>query len=246
MAFLVTGVSMDPRRKEMARVGVNTVACRKEAEVRSLCIAAAALAIACGAAHAQLQELFSRYVNVYRPEGEFAPRLIKLRPAGGAGWQTIENAKWGFRIALPADRKPDTTPAENRVLEVVLSDKPTRPRPVLRIDAFSPKPDEPTAIDAEYAQAYAEQYPQAAFGGKFNLADSGYVVLGKKLNMAMVGGTYAQGAARAYRLQWSYLDPDRQLFLTFDCAESEWNDYADTVGRILLRLEVPKAKGGKR
>jgi hypothetical protein len=65
------------------------------------------------------------------------------------------------------------------------------------------------------------------------------VVLRKKTNLAMAGGTYPLGAVVAYRLQWVYLSKDRQLFFTFDCPEHEWEDYADRVGQMLLSLEIP-------
>ncbi|HEU4752999.1 MAG TPA: hypothetical protein VFU47_07810, partial [Armatimonadota bacterium] len=103
-----------------------------------------------------------------------------------------------------------------------------------------PQPGEPTAVDADYAEAYAEQFPKQSFGGKLNLTDSGHLLLNKKIHMAMAGGTYPLGAKDGYRLQWVYLDKNRQLVFTFDCSNDDWPEYADTVGEVLLSLELQK------
>jgi hypothetical protein len=197
------------------------------------------LALCCAAASAQVEELFSRHVRVFKPQGEFAPRLIKLSPASGDGWREVKSAEQGFRMFVPAAAQIDATPAESRVLEVVLSDSPARPRPLLRIDVFTPRKDDPARIDAEYVESYTEQYPEEAFGGKFKVTDSGLILL-RGSSLAMIGGTYEKGAVGAYRHQWSYLSKKQQLFITFDCAEQEWERYADTIGSMLLSLKLSR------
>jgi hypothetical protein len=193
--------------------------------------------------HAQLEELFSRHVRVFHPTGEFAPRLIRHAPPSGPGWRQVEDAKSGYRIMIPATAQADTASTGSRVLQVPLSDAAARPRPVLRIDVFEPQPGDPTAVDADYAARYAEEYPEAAFGGKFTVTDNGLVALPKKLNLAMVGGTYLQGAASAVRFQFAYLGKERQLFLTFDCAEKDWSQHSDLLAQILLSFEMPHRRG---
>jgi hypothetical protein len=89
---------------------------------------------------------------------------------------------------------------------------------------------------------YADDYSEAAFHGKFTVTDRGYVVTEKKAGFALVGGTYTQGAATAHRVQWAYLDRDAQLFITFDCSDGEWGRYEDTVGEMLLSLELERSR----
>ena len=196
-----------------------------------------------GAACAQLEELFSEHVQIQNPVGEFAPKLIKVRPAGGDGWKTVSVPEAALKLTLPADITVDTTKMESRVLLAVLAEGGKRPKPALRIDVFTPQPGEPTLVDPEYAKEYAEAYPEQAFGGKFTVTDSGMVTL-KKQPLAMVGGRYQAGmsATPSYRLQWSFLSKERQLFLTFDCREEEWEQYADRLARILISLELPRQK----
>jgi hypothetical protein len=185
-----------------------------------------------------VEELFSRHIQVFQPQGIFSQRLIKLGPGSGDAWTEAGGDAAGFRLKVPADAEVDREPKESRVLRVHLGDASERPRATLRIDRFTPGKDGPVQVDAEYAAAYAEEYPEQAFDGKFSLTDSGFLVLRKKLNLAMVGGTYQQGASRCFRLQCAYLGRDRQLFFTFDCGEREWDRYAEQVGRILLSFSV--------
>lgn len=196
-----------------------------------------------GAACAQLEELFSEHVQIHNPVGMFAPRLIKLRPPGSEGWKSVAVPDAALKLSLPEGAAVETEKRESRVLLATLTEGEKRPRPALRIDVFTPQPGETSEVDPDYAKEYAEEYPQQAFQGKFTVTDSGMVVL-RKQPLAMVGGNYQAGASAtpAYRLQWSYLSKERQIFLTFDCREEEWEQYADRVGRILLSLELPRRK----
>ena len=164
--------------------------------------------------------------------------MIRLSPPSGGGWKDADAATAGIRLKAPPDARVDASPDGSRVLLVTLADSPSRPRPALRVDRFAPRDGDPVDIDAEYAAAYAEQYSQAAFQGKLDVSESGQLVLRKKTNMAMVGGIYPYGAARAFRLQCVYLAADRQFFVTFDCAEQDWPLYEDRVGQMLLSLEI--------
>jgi hypothetical protein len=212
--------------------------------VRPAALAAVLAVLLASGASAEVEELFSKYVQVFRPKGEFAARLVRLSPPAGAGWKEKEDPGVGYRMLLPASAVVDAKPAGSRLLEVVIGDKKTRPRPVLRIDSFAPGKEDPTAVDPDYADSYADQYPDAAFNGKFALIDRGYVLLDKKLGFAMVGGVHPEGATRAYRLQWAFLSKERQLFLTFDCAEEDWPVYEDAVAQMLLSFQMPKRRKG--
>lgn len=194
------------------------------------------LASLCGAAYAQ-DEIFSKYVQVFRPQGEFAQRLIKAIPASGSGWRLVLDQRAGYRLRVPDGAEVDTARSNDRVLRVVLPGGDTTPKPVFRIHAFKPGVDDPTDVDVDYVTEYAERYPEAAFNGKFTVSDSGMLALPEKVNLAMVGGSYLQGAAPTRRLECSYLSKDQQLFLTFDCAEKDYPQYADRVARILLSFE---------
>jgi len=202
----------------------------------------AALALAGAIARGDVEELFSRHVRVLRPRGAFTGRVIKLTPPEGEDWRDVVDDATGYRLKLPAAAQVETKREETRVLRAVLEDTPARPRPVLRIDTFPPAPGEPAVANRSYAERYAEQYPQT-FGGKFAVTDSALVELPKKQRLALVGGTYGEGANRGYRVQWTHLRKDRHVVFTFDCAETEWPKYEDTVGRILLSLALPPASG---
>lgn len=202
----------------------------------------ASILIASGG-HAQLEELFSRHTQILRPRGAFAAVLVKASPGGGGGWRTIQVESAGLRLAAPAKASADTEAAGSRLVQVVLSDSPERPRPVFRVDRFEPGAGDSKSVDPDYAADYAEQYPDEAFAGKFAVSDSGYVLLKKPgTAFAMVGGTYLQGGARLYRLQWAYLSPERHLFATFDCAERDWGRYEEQVARMLLSLDVTQRR----
>jgi hypothetical protein len=210
----------------------------KRAWITTVVVTLSMVGMACAQ---QLEELFSQYVQVKNPTGLFVQRLIKVQPGGGDGWKAVSLPEVGLKLRLPAAITPDVKPNGSRVLLATFAEGDARPRPALRIDVFTPQPDEPSLVDPEYAKEYAEAYPEQAFKGRFTVTDSGMVVL-QKLPLAMVGGTYQAGAAAAYRLQWSYLSKERQYFLTFDCPEGEWANYADSVARILLSVELPKRK----
>jgi hypothetical protein len=209
--------------------------------MRACAAAVLACVLAGGAALAQVEELFSRHVRVLRPQGQFAQRLIKVAPGQGDSWKEVSDSKAGFKLMLPARAEVDQSPQGSRVLLAALSESQIRPRALLRIDHFTPKPEEPTVVDLDYLEEYVKQYPEQAGLGKLTVTDSGLVRKGKKAALAMVGGSYLQGAAPAHRLQWTYLSKDRQLFITFDCGEAEWPDYQDLVARILLSLDVESA-----
>jgi len=197
------------------------------------------------AGEGELEELFSRHVRVLKPQGRFAPRLIRAAPGGGEGWRRVEDPGRGYRLALPDTAQVDSAPEGRRTLQAVLSDAATRPRPVFRVDVFPTGEGEATDVDLEYLAGLVEQYPEKTFGGRFSVTDSGMIVIGKpKQNLAMVGGVGSQGAARLYRMQWVLLGPQQQVFLTFDCAEEAWERYADTVARILLSFESTRRKKG--
>lgn len=201
-----------------------------------------ALSVAALAATAQVEEIFSRHIRVFRPRGDFAHLLVRQNPPVGGGWKKIEGPELGFRLSVPVNSTVDQKVADSRVLEVTLPGGTGKPR-VLRIDRFTPGADEPTEVDANYAEQYAAEYPKAAFGGKFTVADSGMVTRDRKVAFAMVGGTYAVGASEAYRVQWAYLGKDQQLFATFDCAVRDWAGLSDQVAQILLSWELDRRKG---
>lgn len=205
---------------------------------RALMLSAALLALS-AAASAQLEELFSQHVRVLNPQGAFAGRLIRLEPGAGDGWREVRDERNGYRLRVPAEAKVDTTVSGSRTLQVTLEESKQPPAPVFRIDLFQPAPGEPTRVDAEYAQAYAEQYSDSAFEGKLQVTDSGLVQV-KKVPFAMVGGVRPFGAAEAYRLQWTHLNKKQQLFLTVDCAAADWPRLSETVGRMLLTFELEK------
>jgi len=193
-------------------------------------------------AGADVEEIFSRHVRVYRPRGEFASSLIRLTPASGPGWKTVGSDKSGFRCTVPADAEVDESVQGNQLTAITLASPVVVPRPTLRIHRYDAEPGQPTRVDQDYALEYAAQYSEVAFKGKFTLTDSGLVVRDRKLNFAMVGGTYQVGAAGAYRLQWAHLEEAGQWFATFDCSDREWYKYSDQVGRILLSLSIDRPK----
>lgn len=206
----------------------------------ALILGLAALAAPAVTALAKVEEVFSRHIQVFQPQGPLAQRLIRLNPPAGSEWQEVQVPAAGLTLKVPAGAAVDGAAQGSRILQVALSDAPSRPRPLLRVDRFAPAEGDPVDIDADYAAQYAEQYPEQAFKGKFTVTDSGMLVLRKKVNLAMVGGTYLQGAAPAFRVQCAYLSKDRQLFFTFDCSEKDWDLYADRVAQILLSLEIGK------
>lgn len=199
-----------------------------------LCLAATAAA--------EVEEIFSRHVRVFRPKGEFAAALIRLAPASGAGWKQVGGEKAGFRAFVPNDAGVVDAPDGNQVLAVTLASTVATPRPTLRVHRYAPEPGHPTRVDQDYADEYAAQYPETAFKGKFTVTDSGLVVKDRKTSFAMVGGSYLLGAAGAYRLQWAHLDESAQWFVTFDCSERDWPRYSDQVGRMLLSLGIERPR----
>ena len=209
----------------------------------NLCLSLAL--VAATAALAEVDEIFSPYVHVFAAEGQFPQRLIRLSPPPKKDWRTVDDQRHGFKLSIPEGLEVDTQEEGSRTLRLYLDGASRKFRPALRIDVFKPGKNDPTDVGVEYAKKYAEDYPAAAFNNKFVVLDSGLVQLKKGARLALVGGTYPQGAVRAYRIQCQHLSPDQQLILTFDGAEEDWPKYQDTVGRILLSLEVPKEKGKK-
>jgi len=191
----------------------------------------------------QVEEIFSRHVRIFHPRGDFAHLLVRQNPPVGGGWKKVEGPELGFRIAVPANAAVDSKPAESRLLEVVLPGGVGKTRPTLRIDRFTPGDEDPTEVDTNYSDRFAAEYPKAAFGGKFTVADSGMITRDRKVSFAMVGGTYAVGATEAYRMQWAYLGKDQQYFATFDCAARDWAGLSDQVAQMLLSWELDRKKG---
>src|ERR1051325_1452738 len=70
--------------------------------MRFLTLAAAAVLALGAAACADVEELFSRYVQVFKPQGTFVQRLIKLTPGVGDGWRAVEDPQHGLRLFVPA------------------------------------------------------------------------------------------------------------------------------------------------
>ena len=201
--------------------------------------------IAATAALAEVDEIFSPYVHVFAADGQFPQRIIRLAPPPKKDWRIVDDQRHGFKLTIPEGLDVDTQEEGSRTLRLYFDAATRKPRPALRIDIFKPGKDDPTDVDVEYVKKYAEDYPAAAFNNKFVVLDSGLVQLKKGTRLALVGGTYPQGAVRAYRLQCQHLGAEQQLFLTWDGAEEDWPKYQDTVGRILLSLEIPKEKGKK-
>jgi hypothetical protein len=195
------------------------------------------------AASGQAEEIFSRHLRVFHPRGDFAQLLIRHNPPAGGGWKKVEGPDLGFRLSVPAAAVVDTKPAESRIVEVALPGGVGKSKPVLRIDRFTPGEGEPTEVDANYSDQFAADYPKAAFGGKFSVSDSGMITRDRRVNLAMVGGTYAVGATEFYRVQWAYLGKDQQLFATFDCPARDWANNADQVAQMLLSWELDRKKG---
>jgi hypothetical protein len=212
--------------------------------LKLLIVAAAVLAGT--AALAQVEEIFSKYVQVFSPQGDFSQHLIRVSPPGKKEWRPLDDQRHGFRLSIPEGLDVDTKEEGNRTLRIFLAGEQQHPRPVLRVDVYPAGKNDPTDVDADYAKRYAEDYPTAAFNNKFLVTDSGLVQLAKGPRLALVGGAYPQGAVRAYRVQLAHLSADQQLFITFDCPEADWPKYEDTVAQIVLSLEFPKEKREKR
>ena len=191
-------------------------------------------------ASAQAEEIYSRSVRIFHPRGDLPRMLIRLNPPTGNAWKRVEGE--GLRLSAPSDAQVDLTPVESRILQVKLGGSKLNPPPVLRVDRFVPGADDPTDVDAEYADEFAVEYPKSGFNGKFTVSDSGMLTLERKTNLAMVGGTYAMGATETFRIYCSYLSKDQQLFVTFDCAAREWPRYSEQVGQMLLSLQIERKK----
>ena len=205
---------------------------------RGICIAAALL-LAAGIASAQVQEIFSKQVVVQAPVGEFARQLIKFSPAEGKEWKSVTLPDSGIRLSAPQSATIDLQPKESRQAEIAFGPAEEKPRAKLRIDVYKPQEGEPIEIDLEYASDYASEYPDQAFKGKFTVTDSGLVLLEKKRPpLAMVGGLYETADGPAYRLQLCSLTKQRQVFLTFDCAEAKKNAYTPLLAKMLLTLDL--------
>jgi hypothetical protein len=204
--------------------------------MRRRLLLSAAVFIAVAPLHADVEELFSRYVRVFKPQGDFAKVLTAANPPA-ASWQEVSGAELPLQIRVPPKSTVDAAAAGSRVLQVVLPGE-SAPKAILRVDRFQPQEGEPTAVDADYVEEYAAEYPKQAFGGKFTVTEQGLVALGKKLRFAMVGGSYPRGAVEMNRLQWAYLSKGQQLFITFDCAAADWDHHSETLARILLSVTL--------
>lgn len=211
--------------------------------MRRFLLFAGALFITAAPLLADVEELFSRYVRVFHPQGDFAKVLTAAIPPA-ANWQEIGGTGLPIQLRVPPQSEVDSQPSGSRVLQVALPGDSV-PKGILRIDRFQPQAGEPTSVDADYVEDYAEEYPKQAFSGKFTVADRGLVALGKKQRFAMVGGTYPRGAVEMNRLQWAYLSKEQQLFITFDCAAADWERHGDTLARILLSLNVKGSPEGR-
>lgn len=208
--------------------------------MRQVVLLAGALLLTAAAGFAQVEELFSRFIQVFQPQGAFSRVLTAANPAPDS-WPETGDEGLTFRIRVPADAAVDRKPAGSRVLQVRFAGTGAT-RAVLRIDRFKPAPGEPTSVDTEYVEAVVAEYPEHAFGGKFQVTDSGLAVLGKKTRFAMVGGTFQRGAVEMNRLQWTYLSKGQQFFVTFDCAAADWEMHAPTLARALLTLDLAGAR----
>ncbi|MBM3459339.1 MAG: hypothetical protein FJX77_12515 [Armatimonadetes bacterium] len=193
-------------------------------------------------APAQVQELFSEYLQVFRPKGTFPSRLVKATPPPTTRWKNYGGEGEGFRLRLPDNAEVDTRPDGSRRLQAVLAGSTAKPLPTLRVDLFDPQEGDPEEVDGEYVTELVTEYPKQAFGGKFVVTDSGHVLLGRKWNVAVIGGEYVGGGRQTYRMQATLLSPSRQVYLTFDCAAAGWEQYQDVLARILLSLEGPARK----
>jgi hypothetical protein len=213
--------------------------------MRSRCLIPLAAVVLASAAGAQVAEIFSKHVSVFQPQGPFAQQLIKTTPGSGDDWRPVDDRRTGYRIMIPESAEVDPKPSGNRVLQVVLAGGPQKPAPIFRVDAFTPEEDDPTEITEKYAADYAENYPELAFNGKFTVSDSGMVVVPRKklkTTLALVGGSYLQGAVPCYRVQCTYLSKAKQIFFTFDCPEKDWVRHSPTLAAMLLSLEVDGEK----
>ncbi|HEU4751643.1 MAG TPA: hypothetical protein VFU47_00965, partial [Armatimonadota bacterium] len=71
----------------------------------------ALLLVAALPAAGQVEELFSRHIQIFKPRGEFASRLIKLRPPSGEKWTPVSVVKPGFRLMAPRDARVNAEPS---------------------------------------------------------------------------------------------------------------------------------------
>ncbi len=205
---------------------------------RRMGIAVLALLMA-GIASAQVQEIFSKQVVIQGPKGEFPRKLIKFSPAEGSDWKPVMLPESGIRLSAPRDAEVNLEVKDSRQAEILMGATDEKPRAKLRIDVYKPQEGEPTEIDLDYANDYAAEYPIQAFKGKFEVTDSGLVLLEKKQPpMALVGGLYSTTDAPAYRLQLCSLTKQRQVFLTFDCMESKKDTYTPLLAKMLLTLDL--------
>lgn len=198
------------------------------------------------AAAAQVAEIFSKHISVFQPSGPFSQELIKaVPPTSDDDWRPVDDRNTGYKLMIPESAEVDPKPSGSRVLKVVLAGGPQKPAPTFRVDAYTPEKDDPTEITEKYTQDLADNYPELAFDGKFTVSDSGMLVTTRKkqkTTLAMVGGTYLQGAVLCYRLQCTYLSPKKQVFLTFDCVQKDWVKHSPMIAAMLLSFEVDEKK----
>jgi hypothetical protein len=204
---------------------------------------AAMAVLTAGFASAQVQEIFSKQVTIQSPRGEFVRQLIKFSPAEGKEWKPVALPDSGIRLMSPQSAEVNLEAKDSRQAEIILGASDEKPRAKLRIDVFKPNEGEPTEIDLDYANDYAAEYPIQAFKGKFEVTDSGLVLLEKKQPpLALVGGLYSTPDAPAYRLQLCSLTKHKQVFLTFDCMEGKRDAYAPLLAKMLLTLDLGDKK----
>jgi hypothetical protein len=196
-----------------------------------------------GGMGADVQELFSASVRIHRPAGSLPQLLIRTRPPEAPAWKPVEIPAAGLGLMLPMEAKQESERLDSRVLrcEIALSGEG---KGTLRVDVFQPAPGDPDRIDDDYADGYAEEYPERAFQGRFKVTDRGRIVLKNGLTTALVGGTYATpGGKSNYRAQIAFLSRERQWFLTYD-GPSEWIDEHQAVlAKLILGLKSIPARG---
>ena len=201
------------------------------------------LIVSAGGAWGQVQEIFSKQVTIQAPKGEFPRQLIKFSPAEGKDWKPVALPDSGIRLMAPQAAEVSLEVKDSRQAEIVMGTADEKPRAKLRIDVYKPQEGEPTEIDLDYANDYAAEYPVQAFKGKFDVTDSGLVLLEKKQPpMALVGGLYPNAEAPAYRLQLCSLTKQKQVFLTFDCMEAKKDAYTPLLAKMVLTLDLGEKK----
>ena len=101
-----------------------------------------------------------------------------------------------------------------------------------------------------HTRVYGYAYPfiELALGVAYLVRLAPLVTNLVTLAVMLVGAVgVTQALLQKRRIQCACLGKERQLFITFDCAEKDWQANADTLARILLSLDPGQSKGtGKR